>query len=115
MTFTEAIEAGFRNYVDFSGRASRSEFWYWNLFLLLAQLVLAIVDYATGIGVLTALFALATLIPNIAVQVRRLHDIDRSGWFVLIGLIPLVGIIIVIVWWCQLGTPGPNRFGAPRA
>ena len=114
MTFTQAIEAGFRNYVDFSGRAGRPEFWYWNLFLLLAQIVLVVLDFMTGIGVLTAIFALATLVPNIAVQVRRLHDIDRSGWFVLVALIPLVGIIILIVWWCREGTLGPNRFGPPR-
>src|SRR5262245_4644775 len=115
MTFTEAIEAGFKNYIDFSRRAARPEFWYWNLFLLLAQIVLAVLDFMTGIGVLTLIFALITLVPNIAVQVRRLHDIDRSGWWVLVGLIPLVGIIILLVWWCREGTPGANRFGPPRS
>src|SRR5262245_64869176 len=108
MTFTQAIEAGFRNYIDFSGRAERPEFWYWNLFLLLAQIVLAVLDFMTGIGVLTLIFALITLVPNIAVQVRRLHDIDRSGGGVLVGVVPLVGIIILLLSWCGESTLGAS-------
>ena len=70
------------------------------------------IDAMTGIGLLAALFALATVLPTIAVSVRRLHDLDKSGWLLLIGLIPLVGAIILLVWACQEGTRGPNRFGA---
>ncbi|HUG37251.1 MAG TPA: DUF805 domain-containing protein [Candidatus Limnocylindrales bacterium] len=111
MTFTQAIEAGFKNYTNFSGRAVRSEYWFWFLFEVLVQLGLWIVDSVTGIGVLGILFTLGTLLPGIAVTVRRLHDIDKSGWFLLVGLIPIVGAIIMLVWMCQEGTPGPNRFG----
>jgi uncharacterized membrane protein YhaH (DUF805 family) len=113
MTFPQAIEAGFKNYVNFSGRASRSEYWFWVLFSAVGQTVFALVDAMTGIVVFTALFVLSTLLPGIAVAVRRLHDLDKSGWFLLLALIPLVGAIILIVWACQEGTRGPNRFGAP--
>ena len=114
MSFTQAIEAGFKNYVNFNDRASRSEYWYWFLFVVLAQIVLAIVDMVIGLNVLTILFTLGALIPGIAVSVRRLHDLDKSGWFLLIALIPIAGAIIVLVWMCQAGTPGPNRFGPVR-
>jgi uncharacterized membrane protein YhaH (DUF805 family) len=111
MDFAEAIRSGFQNYVNFDGRARRSAYWFWALFVWVASAVLAIVDAVTGIGFVSALFGLATLLPSIAVAVRRLHDIDRSGWFLLLGFIPLVGVVILIIWACQAGTPGPNRFG----
>jgi uncharacterized membrane protein YhaH (DUF805 family) len=114
MSFTQAIEAGFKNYVNFNGRALRSEYWFWFLFVVLAQVVLAIVDSVMGLNVLTIVFGLAALLPGIAVSIRRLHDIDKSGWFLLLSLIPIVGAIIVLVWMCQAGTPGPNRFGPAR-
>jgi uncharacterized membrane protein YhaH (DUF805 family) len=113
MSFPQAVEAGFRNYVNFNGRALRSEYWYWVLFTAVGQAALAIIDAITGIGVLTAVFALSTILPGIAVSVRRLHDLDKSGWFALLVFIPLVGTIILIYWACQEGTPGPNRFGLP--
>jgi len=116
MSFPQAIEAGFKNYVNFSGRALRSEYWFWFLFTALAEIVLAIFEFVTGIGVLTLLFGLATLLPGVAVTVRRLHDINKSGWFVLLVLIPIVGAIILIVWMCQGGWRDANRFGpAPLA
>jgi uncharacterized membrane protein YhaH (DUF805 family) len=111
MTFAQAIEAGFKNYVNFNGRARRSEYWYWFLFQILAQIVLSIVDAITGIGFLTIVFALATIVPGIAVSVRRMHDIDKSGWYLLIGLIPIVGAIILIIWFVKEGTPGQNQYG----
>ena len=101
--------------MNFSDRATRSEYWYWLLFTTGGQVVLVIIDAMTGIPVLTALFALSTLLPGIAVSVRRLHDLDKSGWFLLLAFIPLVGTIILVVWACQEGTPGPNRFGASAA
>ena len=115
MTFSEAISSGFRNYVGFSGRASRSEFWYWVLFSVLVSIALSIIDLAVLSGkttVLSSIWSLATLLPSLAVGVRRLHDTDRSGWWWLISFIPLVGIIVLIVFWCLEGTPGSNRFGA---
>jgi uncharacterized membrane protein YhaH (DUF805 family) len=115
MGFTEAISAGFRNYVNFSGRATRSEFWYWVLFAVLASIAAGLIDVALfgldGSSAIESLVGLALFLPGLAVSVRRLHDLDRSGWWVLLGLIPLVGVIILIVWNCQRGTIGPNRFG----
>jgi uncharacterized membrane protein YhaH (DUF805 family) len=118
MSFTEAIQSGFRNYVNFTGRAFRSEFWYWCLFGFLASVVAEIVDlvlfpgsFSSGATPISSLVSLALLLPGLGVLVRRLHDTDRSGWWVLLGLIPLIGLIVLIVWCCKRGTLGPNRFG----
>jgi len=111
MNFGQAISSGFSNYVNFSGRAARSEYWFWVLFVVLAEIVTSGIDYVIGIELVTSIFALATLIPGIAVGVRRLHDTDRSGWWLLLGLIPLVGGIILIIWFCGKGTDGSNQFG----
>jgi uncharacterized membrane protein YhaH (DUF805 family) len=116
MTFRDAIRSGFANYVNFSGRAGLGEFWYWVLFIILVGIVTTILD-ATWlpdfypISPLNDLLILATLLPGLAVSVRRLHDTDRSGWWFLLWVIPLIGTIVLIVWWVQQGTPGPNRFG----
>jgi len=116
MTFRDAIRAGFANYVNFSGRAGLGEFWYWMLFIILVGIVTTILD-ATWfrdfypISPLNDLLILATLLPGLAISVRRLHDTDRSGWWFLLWVIPLIGTIALIVWWVQQGTPGPNRFG----
>ena len=111
MNFGQAISSGFSNYVNFSDRAYRSEYWYWFLFVVLGQFVTAIVDSVIGIQLTTGIFSLVVLLPGIAVGVRRLHDLDRSGWWLLLVFVPLVGTIILIVWFCTRGTPGPNRFG----
>ena len=111
MGFGQAISSGFSNYVNFSGRSCRSEYWYWILFIIVADIVAGIIDYAIGIQVVTGLFGLATLLPNLAVAIRRLHDLDRTGWWIFIGLIPLVGWIILIIWYCTRGTNGPNHWG----
>ena len=81
------------------------------LFSVIGVLVTAIIDRALGITVAYPLFGLATLLPGLAVAVRRLHDIDRTGWWILLALIPLVGAIVLIIWYCTKGTDGPNRFG----
>ncbi len=111
MNFTQAVSSGFSNYVNFSGRAIRSEYWYWILFIILGDIVTSIIDWAIGTQVTTSLFGLATLLPNIAVAIRRLHDLDRTGWWILLSLIPIVGWIILLIWYCTRGTVGPNRFG----
>ena len=114
MDFATAVKTVLmQKYANFSGRAIRSEYWWWVVFVIIASVVLAIVDYVLGVQLLGAIFSLATLIPGIAVGVRRLHDLDKSGWWLLIGFIPLIGFIILIYWFAQSGTPGPNRFGAP--
>jgi uncharacterized membrane protein YhaH (DUF805 family) len=108
-----------KKYAVFSGRSRRSEYWYFVLFYFLICLVLAIVDMMAGtmneagdLGLLSGLFGLAMIIPSLAVGVRRLHDIGKSGWWLLIGLIPLIGGIILIVWACRDGQPGANAYGA---
>ena len=112
MNFGEAIASGFSNYVNFSSRAARSEYWYWVLFNVLAQVVTEIIDNAViGMSVTTAIFSLAVLLPGIAVAARRLHDVDRTGWWLLLAFVPVVGLIVLLIWFCTKGTDGPNRFG----
>jgi uncharacterized membrane protein YhaH (DUF805 family) len=104
MTFFDAIKTCYSKYADFDGCASRSEYWWFVLFTLLASFGFALMS-----DVLSGLFTLANLLPTIAVTARRLHDTDRSGWLQLIGLIPLVGWILVLVWYVQ-DSKRPNRF-----
>jgi uncharacterized membrane protein YhaH (DUF805 family) len=117
MSFIEAISSGFRNYVNFSGRALRSEYWYWALFVTIVLIPLGVVDeilypgeqmgpfsWANGIIVI------ALILPSIAVFVRRLHDIDRKGWWYFITFTG-IGTFVLLYWACVHGTPGPNRFG----
>jgi len=117
MGFKDAISSGFRNYIGFSGRAARSEYWYWVLFILLLQIVAWLIDMTlfgfntTGVNPISSLLSLATFLPGLAVSIRRLHDIDRVGWWVLLGLIPVIGWIVLIYWACLRGTVGANRFG----
>jgi uncharacterized membrane protein YhaH (DUF805 family) len=112
MGFGQAISSGFSNYVNFSGRSCRSEYWFWVLFVLIADVVAIAIDAAIGMQIVSSLFGLAVLLPGLAVTVRRLHDLDRTGWWIFLGLIPLVGAIILIIWFCSKGTDGQNRFGA---
>lgn len=109
MTFVESIKTCFSKYADFSGRASRSEFWWWALFHLIASIMLGVISHK-----LSAVFSLATLLPYLAVGARRLHDTNRSGWLQLIGLIPIVGWILVVVWLAQAGKPAEDA-SAPQS
>jgi uncharacterized membrane protein YhaH (DUF805 family) len=114
MNFAEAIQSGFRNYVGFSGRAARSEFWFWVLFAVLVGIATQVLDgilFGQQFGILSGIGALALFLPGLAVSVRRLHDRDKSGWFVLLYFIPLIGFIILLIWYCMRGTIGANRFG----
>lgn len=115
MEFPEAIKSGFRNYVNFSGRASRSEYWYWTLFAVIVAIVAGILDGAMfpyqETGPFGAITALILLLPGIAVGIRRLHDIDRTGWWFLLAL-TMIGVILLLVWACFKGTGGANRFGS---
>jgi uncharacterized membrane protein YhaH (DUF805 family) len=111
MNFGDAIKFGFSNYANFSDRACRSEYWFWVLFTVVCSIVAYILDAGIGLPVTRLLFELVTFLPSLAVAVRRLHDLDRSGWWILLFLIPLVGAIVLIVWFCTQGTDGENRFG----
>ena len=96
-----------KNYVGFEGRASRSEFWYFTLINFIIVVVLNII----GILTLGSLYALATLLPSIAVSIRRLHDIGKSGWWLLVGFIPVIGIFVLIYFYVQASEVNENRFG----
>jgi len=112
-----------KKYAVFGGRARRREYWYFALFNILISIALAIIDGVTGtlsaeagIGLLGAFYALAVLIPGIAVSVRRLHDTSRSGWWLLIVLVPLIGAIVLLVFMVQDSQAGENQYGPnPKA
>jgi uncharacterized membrane protein YhaH (DUF805 family) len=117
MNFFEAITAGFRNYVNFSGRAIRSEFWYWTLFYVVVAVVLGLIDQRLNPGTrlgassfVNIIVLVALFLPSLAVSVRRLHDIDRTGWWVLLDL-TTIGTLVLLYWACLRGTVGANRFG----
>jgi uncharacterized membrane protein YhaH (DUF805 family) len=110
--------AALKKYAVFEGRARRRELWFFFLFVLIIEVVLNIVDRFTGTysaeygsGLLCGLFMLAVLIPSLAVGARRLHDTGRSGWWLLIGLVPLVGAIVLIVFYVMDSQPGTNQYG----
>ncbi len=114
MNFQQAIVSGFQNYVTFNGRAARSEYWYWVLFALLGGAVTGILDYAlfdTDFSPLNSILNLVLFLPSLAIGIRRLHDLDRTGWWTLIAL-TIIGIVVLLAWACMKGTTGPNRFGA---
>jgi uncharacterized membrane protein YhaH (DUF805 family) len=101
-----------KNYVGFEGRARRKEYWMFVLFSIIVSIVLSIIQSILRLeAVLTSLYSLAVLLPSLAVGARRLHDTGRSGWWLLISLIPLIGSIILIVFMCQDSESNANRFG----
>jgi uncharacterized membrane protein YhaH (DUF805 family) len=111
MDFMTAVKTCFAKYATFTGRAIRSEYWWFALFTFGASLIATLIDVMLGLpSILSTLVNLALLLPGIAVGVRRLHDTDRSGWWWLIVLVPGVGIIVLIVFMCLEGTEGANRF-----
>jgi uncharacterized membrane protein YhaH (DUF805 family) len=109
--FGQAISSGFSNYINFSDRACRSEYWFWILFYFIGGLVTGGIDSAIGMSITSGLFGLAVFLPNLAVSIRRLHDLNRTGWWIFISLIPIIGWIVLLIWYCTRGTEGPNRFG----
>ena len=118
-----AIQCVTSKYLDFFSRASRKEYWLYVLFYIILSLVAVVIDVVTGlfdpvagIGVVSAILTLGLLLPGISVLVRRLHDTDRSGWWALLILVPIIGPIVLLVFVCMEGTAGENRFGAnPKA
>ena len=128
MNFVDAVRSGFNNYANFSGRALRYEYWWWVVFVWIAGAVANIIDSALGwrvyettaygiqqgTGPIAAIVGLALIIPGLAVAVRRLHDTDRSGWWLLIVIIPIIGWLILLYFMVISGTPGPNKYGPSR-
>ncbi len=128
MNMTQAVRSVLQQYVGFSGRARRAEYWWWTLAVLLAMVVTNFLDVLffaqnvtiqTGVGSvsaehdgpLSAILSLAVFLPGLAVSVRRLHDVDKSGWWFLIILVPIFGFFYLLYLFIQQGTDGPNQFG----
>lgn len=116
MDFWEAVRSGFSHYVKFDGRASRPAFWWWVLFSFLVYFAASIIDEAVlgssgGSQTLMVLVYVVLFLPSLSVAIRRLHDTDRSGWWVLIGLIPIVGAIVLIIFYLGKSYEASNRFG----
>ncbi len=116
MGFTESVGTCLRKYVDFNGRAQRSEYWWFVLAYTIVAVIAGVLDGSMSphgsTGPISLIFTLALLLPSLAVSVRRMHDTNRSGWWVLISVIPIVGVLVFLYFAVQDGTAGANRFGA---
>lgn len=113
MNFSKAVSSGFDNFTNFRGRARRSEYWYWLLFNVLVSIGASIVDSTIRTSLVGTLVGLALFIPGIAVTFRRLHDTDHSGWWIFISIIPIIGFIVLVIFFTKAGDREPNRYGYP--
>ncbi len=113
MEFVQSVKRNMTTgaYAQISGRASRSEYWWFVLFTLIAGAAAGVLDVLFPGDLLQSLFGIATLIPSIALGIRRMHDIGKSGWWLLIGLIPVIGWIVLIVWLATKSDAGSNQWG----
>lgn len=114
VTFKEAVvNAIQQNYCNFSGRASRSEFWWYQLFTFILGILVEIVFCwsQNAMSIASGIIALGLLLPNLGICVRRLHDIGKSGWWIFISLIPVIGWILLLVWYCKDSQMEPNQYG----
>lgn len=111
MSFVDAVRSVLTQYAVFSGRSRRSEYWWYTLFAVVVSLVASQIDAALGSQVVSIVLALALLLPGLGVSIRRLHDTGRSGWWLLIGLVPVVGVIVLIVFYVQDSQPMTNAYG----
>ena len=100
-----------KQYAVFQGRARRSEYWFFMLFNFLAVVVLSVIDALIGMPIFATIYILGTLLPSLAVAVRRFHDTGRSGWWILISLVPIVGSIIYLIFMCIEGVAQTNAYG----
>lgn len=100
-----------KKYVEFTGRARRKEYWMFFLINILIAMAIGVLDAILGLGLLGGIYALAVLLPSLAVTVRRLHDTGRTGWWILIGLVPLIGFIVILVFMVLDSQPGDNAYG----
>ena len=111
MSFADAIRSCFSQYVGFSGRARRSEYWYWTLFAVIVGVVAGIISNAAHTQIISYVASLALFLPGLAVAARRLHDTNRTAWWLLIALVPFVGGVVLLVFMVMDSTPGPNNYG----
>ncbi len=128
MNFTAAIRSFWSRFADFKGRSRRSEYWYVQLFLVVTNLAVAGIDLALmdgdvdrfiangGGGIVGLIWIFATIVPALAVLIRRLHDTGKTGWWALVGFIPFVGAIVLLVFTVTDSSPGANKYGtSPKA
>lgn len=128
MNFTAAIRSFWSRFADFKGRSRRSEYWYVQVFLVVTNLAVAGIDLALmdgdvdrfiangGGGIVGLIWIFATIVPALAVLIRRLHDTGKTGWWALVGFIPLVGAIVLLVFTVTDSSPGENKYGtSPKA
>lgn len=128
MNFTAAIRSFWSRFADFKGRSRRSEYWYVQLFLVVTNLAVAGIDLALmdgdvdrfiangGGGIVGLIWIFATIVPALAVLIRRLHDTGKTGWWALVGFIPFVGAIVLLVFTVTDSSPGENKYGtSPKA
>ena len=111
MGFADAVKSAMGQYAGFSGRARRSEYWWFSLFTMLVYIAAVAIDAVLGVQVVTVIAALGLFLPGLAVLIRRLHDTGRSGWWFFIGLIPLIGGIVLLVFAVTDSQPGTNEYG----
>ena len=117
MSFASSIKICFSKYAVFSGRASRSEYWWFALFLFIAGIVTSIIDVmimgysSENFGPINAIFSVITFLPGLAVGARRLHDIDKSGWWQLL-VFTIIGIILLVIWFATAGGNKKNKYGS---
>ena len=116
MDFWTAVRTCYSKYATFRGRAARSEYWYFMLFTVLIAAVAGVIDAGLFWNAQNSpaylIVTLVNFLPGLAVSVRRLHDTDRSGWWWLIVFVPVIGCIVLLIWYCSRGTQGQNRFGS---
>jgi len=112
--FGQAISLGFRNYFNFSGRATRAEFWFFRLFLGIINFSADLIEGPQDITLTLIVFA-TLIIPDLSSQVRRLHDLNKSGWWLLLHFAVCIGSLVLLVWFCTEGTRGKNDYGPPRS
>jgi len=116
MGYFESIASGFRHYVDFNGRALRSQYWWWTLFVIIISAIVNVIQTVISDGGmiwLSIVVSLALFLPGLSVAIRRLHDTNRSGWWFLLIFIPIIGWIILFIWYVSPGTEGENNYGPP--
>lgn len=100
-----------KKYAVFNGRAHRREYWMFTLFNVIVSIIFSIVDSLFETNIFNMLYTLAVFLPSLGVSIRRLHDIGRSGWWLLLSFIPVIGWILLIYWACLDSQPGPNQYG----
>lgn len=116
VSFSQAVRMAFDSYCRFQGRSSRSEYWWWVLFVAILSFCIGIIEgilgfSMTAVQTTSGILSLALLLPGLGLSVRRLHDIGKSGWWILLGFIPLVGAIVLIIWFAQNSQMQDNQYG----